>query len=58
MEEYILSQFIKGSFDELVVIKNKDYFKTMEMVKTNIRANNINVQVEKKSDRTIIRRVK
>ncbi len=58
MEDYILSQFIKGSFDELVVIRNKGYFKTMEMVKANIRENNINVEIEKKKDRTLIRRVK
>lgn len=58
MNEYILSQFLKGAFDELVILKNKDYYTTMEMVKTNIRANDIKVEVEHLEDRTLVRRVK
>lgn len=58
MEDYILSQFIRGAFDELVVMKNKDYYSTMEKVKVNIRANNIEVKLEKMFDRTIVRRVR
>ena len=56
MEQYILRLFVQGTINELVVIKGKGYYSVMEMVKSNLIANNIKFITETKKDRTLIRK--
>ena len=56
MENYILKLFIQGTINELVVIKGKGYYSTMEMVKSILIASNIQFITETLKDRILIRK--